>query len=184
MTNDMTLPAPSSGPITKLEMVTQLERLALQFPRPDLDRATDGWRLLYEIFWADLKRLSRDHLKLLCDCYSHNPKHTRFPTVGQLLDAASAAGLGDSDLPKRDSESVYERFGKPASRPIGADIGPNPDAKPRSIGQGAQLPNPPAAPQKPPPTPMPEPTQSADELKKMRLETLQKRLERAGETWA
>lgn len=74
------------GLLDKRTMVTELERLAVHFPRTDMDERK--WGFLYDAFWEDCRLLTTSQFRNICRAYRQNPANRFFPTPGQLLDAA------------------------------------------------------------------------------------------------
>jgi hypothetical protein len=79
---DEHLPPPNSL-LTLRDMVMELERLAIHFPRTDMDSAK--WKVLFLTFHEDCKHLSFARLREACRRYRQNPDNRFFPTPGQLL---------------------------------------------------------------------------------------------------
>lgn len=76
---------PPCSSLTKREMVTELERLAITYPRTDMDPRK--WMLLFETFWADIRHLTLNSLRDGCRRYRTNAANRFFPSPGQLLEA-------------------------------------------------------------------------------------------------
>lgn len=83
---------------TPRDIVIELERLAIHYPRPDMD--TRKWAVLFETFNADLQGRSLEEIRLGCQRYRQNHENRFFPTPGQLL-AACKNQYGDSPGARR-----------------------------------------------------------------------------------
>ena len=70
---------------TARDIVMELERLAVAFPRADMDARK--WSVLFETFFEDLQGLSIEAIRGGCRRYRRNPENRFFPSPGQLLEA-------------------------------------------------------------------------------------------------
>lgn len=74
-----------STPVTARELVTELERLAIAYPRADMDARK--WKVLFETFYEDMKHKSLPEIREGCSRYRRSAENRFFPTPGQLLEA-------------------------------------------------------------------------------------------------
>lgn len=74
-----------SKPATAREIVTELERLSIHFPRTDMD--SRKWQALFETFVEDLGTLPIVQIRQGCQRYRKNAANRFFPTPGQLIEA-------------------------------------------------------------------------------------------------
>ena len=84
----------SSPKLNARAMTVELERLALAFPRTDMDSAK--WSMLFRTYFEDLQFLTIETLRAGCSRYRRNAENRFFPSPGQLL----AACKDPFDLPK------------------------------------------------------------------------------------
>ena len=84
-TRELSAPQCSSRKLSAGEMVAELERLAMVYPRADMD--SRKWSILFLTFFEDLGRLTLENLRDGCSRYRRNPSNRFFPSPGQLLDA-------------------------------------------------------------------------------------------------
>jgi hypothetical protein len=106
--------------VTPRELVSELERLSIHFPRTDMDERK--WRELFRTFVEDFQHLSLAEVTFGCRRYRQNPANKFFPTPGQLLEACKdpyedndprsrrpAFRAGSDDLvPARDRRDALE----------------------------------------------------------------------------
>lgn len=74
-----------STPATERDLVTELERLSIHFPRTDMD--SRKWAMLFQSFSEDFKNKSLEEIRDGCRRYRQNAENRFFPTPGQLLEA-------------------------------------------------------------------------------------------------
>lgn len=74
-----------SKPASAREVIAELERLAIHFPRTDMD--SRKWQLLFETFREDMADLSIEQIREGCLQYRNDPDNRFFPTPGQLKEA-------------------------------------------------------------------------------------------------
>ena len=97
MTKALSAPRSSlqvSNPATARDLTIELERLAIHFPRTDMDARK--WQLLFETFRLDFQGMTLAEIQNGCRRYRKNPENRFFPTPGQLL----AACANPYDSPK------------------------------------------------------------------------------------
>lgn len=75
-----------SAKMTDRDFLTEMERLAVAYPRTDMDPRK--WRILWQTYWDDLSHLTLAQLRDGCARYRRNSENRFFPSPGQLLEAA------------------------------------------------------------------------------------------------
>jgi len=71
--------------VSARELTIELERLAIAFPRTDMD--SKKWMILFQTFYEDLKHKTLGQIQDGCRRYRQNADNRFFPTPGQLLEA-------------------------------------------------------------------------------------------------
>lgn len=89
---------------TARDIVVELERLAILFPRTDMDARK--WQALFETFFEDMRGMSIEQIRDGCRRYRKNPANRFFPSPGQLLEACKSPF--DVSGPKRHYDPLPE----------------------------------------------------------------------------
>ena len=75
----------SNRTVSEREMVIELERLAISYPRTDMDQ--HKWAALFATFYEDCRHLTLNQIQDGCRRYRQEPSNRFFPTPGQFLAA-------------------------------------------------------------------------------------------------